>query len=327
VLSWNLDPSLPGAWKLVLKNGTVYSFPDSMNSTNPFCQAVIQIMDRYGNKVKLDRTPKTSSPASCVLTKVTSPNGRTITLTNDNQGRITHITQATDNIGRVVNYSYDAAGRLSTVTDVGGGVTTYAYDDQNRMTTITDARGILYLTNQYDSAGRVVKQTEADNGTYLFNWTPTANTSQARIFDGGNGGGVGTANIVVASGCWGTNGYNRYSAGCTAGYMPLVQQVDVTDPRGYVRRVVFGATGYMASDTYALGQPEQQTFTYAYYADNTLKSVTDALGRTTSFDYDSLGNTTRVTRLDGTSNAVTTTFAYGGIFGQLSSMAQSYQQL
>jgi YD repeat-containing protein len=109
--------------------------------------------------------------------------------------------------------------------------------------------------------------------------------------------------------------------------MPLVQQVDVTDPRGYVRRVVFGATGYMASDTYALGQPEQQTFTYAYYADNTLKSVTDALGRTTSFDYDSLGNTTRVTRLDGTSNAVTTTFAYGGIFGQLSSMAQSYQQL
>jgi RHS repeat-associated protein len=48
--------------------------------------------------------------------------------------------------------------------------------------------------------------------------------------------------------------------------------------------------------------------------------VTDALGRTTSFDYDSLGNTTRVTRLDGTSNAVTTTFAYGGIFGQLSSV-------
>jgi RHS repeat-associated protein len=317
VLSWNLDPSLPGAWKLVLKNGTIYSFPDAMNSTNPFCQAVIQIMDRYGNKIKLDRTPKTNSPSSCVLTKVTSPNGRTITLTNDNQGRIT---QAADNIGRVVNYSYDAAGRLSSVTDVGGGVTTYAYDDQNRMTTITDARGILYLTNQYDSAGRVVRQTEADNGTYLFNWTPTANTSQARIFDGGNGGGVGTANIVVASGCWGTNGYNRYSAGCNAGYMPLVQQVDVTDPRGYVERVVFGATGYMASDTHALGQPEQQTVTYAYYADNTLKSVTDALGRTTSFDYDSLGNTTRVTRLDGTSSAVTSTFAYGGIFGQLSSV-------
>jgi YD repeat-containing protein len=33
-----------------------------------------------------------------------------------------------------------------------------------------------------------------------------------------------------------------------------------------------------------------------------------------------LGNTTRITRLNGTSNAVTTTFAYGGIFGQLSSV-------
>jgi YD repeat-containing protein len=209
VLSWNLDPSLPGAWKLVLKNGTVYSFPDSMNSTNHFCQAVIQIMDRYGNKTKLDRTPKTSSPASCALTKITSPNGRSITLTNDSQGRIT---QATDNIGRTASYSYDAAGRLSMVTDVGGGVTTYTYDDQNRMTTITDARGILYLTNQYDSTGRVIRQIQADNSTYLFNWTPTANTNQAHLYDGGNGGGVGTANIVVASGCWGSNGYNRYSA-------------------------------------------------------------------------------------------------------------------
>jgi YD repeat-containing protein len=82
--------------------------------------------------------------------------------------------------------------------------------------------------------------------------------------------------------------------------MPLVAQVDVTDPRGYVERVVFGSTGYMISDTHALGQPEQQTVTYSYYADNTLQSVTDALGRVTSFDYDGNGNTTRVTRLAGT---------------------------
>ena len=52
--------------------------------------------------------------------------------------------------------------------------------------------------------------------------------------------------------------------------MPLVAQVDVTDPRGYVRRVVF-ASGYITSDTHALGQPEQQTVTYDYYSDNLLQ--------------------------------------------------------
>ena len=66
--------------------------------------------------------------------------------------------------------------------------------------------------------------------------------------------------------------------------MPLVAQVDVTDPRGYIERVVFNSAGYKTSDIRALGQPEQQTTTYSYYADNLLQSVTDALGRVTSFD-------------------------------------------
>ena len=44
-----------------------------------------------------------------------------------------------------MSYTYDTAGRLSTVTDAGGGVTTYTYNDQNQMVTIQDARGIVYL--------------------------------------------------------------------------------------------------------------------------------------------------------------------------------------
>ena len=84
--------------------------------------------------------------------------------------------------------------------------------------------------------------------------------------------------------------------------------------------MVFGPAGYITSDTHALGQPEEQTVTYEYYADNTLKSVTDALGRKTSFDYDANGNRTRVTRLDGTPDAVTTTFTYEPQFNHLASV-------
>jgi RHS repeat-associated protein len=313
LLSWNTDSSLPGSWALHLTDGTIYSFPDSEFTTVVSCQAVLQIQDRYGNKLKIDR-----APGNCALTKVTSPNGRYINFTNDTQLRIT---QATDNAGRSVQYTYDTAGRLSTVTDVNGGVTTYTYDSQNRMLTIQDAKGIVYLTNQYDAAGRVSQQTEADSGTYLFNWT-TANAAQTHFYRSqGTGGGDGGSSVILGNGCWTAIGFNRYdSANCGEGYMPLVAEVDVTDPRGYVRRVVFNDTGYVTSDTHALGQPEEQTTTYDYYADNLLKSVTDSLGRTSTFDYDRNGNTTRVTRLDGTPDAVTTTFAYNGTFNQLSSM-------
>ena len=113
--------------------------------------------------------------ANANLTQITSPNGRSISLTYDALNRIT---SATDNAGRTVSYSYDSGGRLQTVTDVNGGITTFAYDANDLMTSITDARNITYLTNQYDSFGRVIQQTQADGGTYLFNWTPSSNSVQ-----------------------------------------------------------------------------------------------------------------------------------------------------
>jgi RHS repeat-associated protein len=312
LLSPNTDPSIPGFWKLVLKDGTIYSFPESSASTSHFCQAVVGIQDRYGNRVRIDRNGGTN----CRATKITSPNGRYIAFTYDSQGRIT---QASDNAGRTVLYSYDSAGRLSTATDPNGGVTTYTYDDQNRMLTIKDARNIVYLTNQYDSAGRVTRQTQADGSVYQFAWT-AANAAQTHNFvSSGPVGGTG-GSVLTRNGCWGSSGFNRYDPNCGEGYMPLVAQVDVTDPRGYIRRVVFGSTGYITSDTHALGQPEQQTTTFEYYADNALKSVTDGLGRKATYDYDANGNLIRVTRLDGTPDAVTNTLTYEPQFNHLATM-------
>lgn len=301
------DPHCGGCWTMTLKDGTVYTFPMSAGSTTPACQAVLSIQDRYANKLSITRGNH------CQLTNITSPNGRYINFVTDAQQRIT---QATDNIGRSVLYSYDGAGRLSTVTDAGGGVTTFTYDSQNRMLTIEDARNIVYLTNQYDSLGRVSQQTQVDTGTYVFNWT-TANTSQTHFYL--NTGSGGASGVLVKNGCWGANGFDRYDSNCLEGYTPLVSQVDVTDPRGYIRRVIFNSTGYVASDTQALGQPEEQTATYTYYSDNLVSSVTDSLGRTTSYDYDRDGNVKRITRLDGTPDAVTTGITYGA-FDQVASI-------
>ncbi|MBZ5520893.1 MAG: Ig-like domain-containing protein [Acidobacteriia bacterium] len=294
-------------WSVTRKDGTVYVFPESFGQSNSSCQAVIQIIDRHGNQVKLDRS-------GCNLTKITSPNGRYIQIQYDSSNRVV---SATDNIGRSVLYTYDLVGRLSTVTDINGGVTTYTYNDQNRMATIRDARGILYLSNQYDANGRVVQQTQADGSTYLFAWTLTGNANQTHFYQGGS---VTSGTLFQQSNCWNGVSFNRYDPTCQEGYLPLVAQVDVTDPRGYIRRVQFGPTGYKTSDIHALGQPEQQSSTYSYYADNSLHSVTDALGRTTTYDYDAHGNMVRMTRLDGTSGAATTTFTYEPVFQQMATV-------
>jgi hypothetical protein len=81
-ISWTTDPTLPGPWKMVLKDGTTMIFPDGSASVDPVCQAVLLIMDRYGNKVTMDRHPARGG-TGCVLTRITSPHGRYINVTTD----------------------------------------------------------------------------------------------------------------------------------------------------------------------------------------------------------------------------------------------------
>ncbi len=182
-------------------------------------------------------------------------------------------------------------------------MTSYTYDSQHNMLTITDPRNITYLKNQYDSAGRVIEQTQADGSTDKFNWTPSANSSQTWVQKSEPPG----------------SPVNRYSSTDSEGFTGTISNVDVTDPRGYVRHVTFNTYGYTTSDTRAVGQPQQQTTTYQYYADNLLKSVTDTLGRTTAFDYDVNSNTTLTTLLSGTANAVSYVTTYTSPFAELAS--------
>jgi len=317
-LTWD---STAGDWLLTLKDGTRISFPEASGATNGFCQAPTQIVDRYGNTVTLTRTANArNSPTGCNLTQIKSPNGRYINLTHDSSGRIT---QAQDNAGRTVTYTYTSAGELQTVTDPNGGVTTYGYNTLHQMTTVIDPRGNVTMTNQYDSSnlGLVLQQTLADGSTWLFNgWPGDLAVAGGDFFS--DAGSSDADAPIVASGCWGANGFNRYNSSCLEGYTTLASSntVTITDPRGYVRKLSFGPTGSIMSDTHAVGQPEEQTTTYTYYSDNLIQSKTDALGRTTTYDYDANGNLTTMTRLAGTANAVTTSYAYEPRFNQLSSV-------
>jgi len=250
-------------WELKLKDGTVYVFPEY--------QPLSAIRDVHGNQITITRG------VGGKITQVTSPNGRWIQFTYDTSSRIT---QAKDNSGRTVGYQYDTSGRLWKVTDVAGGVTEYTYDSSNRMLTIKDPKNTVYLTNEYNTAGRVITQTQADNSTYEFDYT----------LDGSG----------------------------------KVTQTDVTDPRGYVRRVTFNSSGFIISDTRALGTAQEQIYTYERQSGtNLVTSITDPLDRVTDFTYDTNGNLIEVTRLSGTSDAVTTTFTRDPNFNSITSVTDA----
>ena len=295
--------SQPGdaATFLTTKDGTVYSFLESPGLINPGCQALFGITDRNGNQVTITR----NNDANCTIAQITSPNGRYIQFVYDSSYRVK---TATDNIGRQVQYTYYPSGTLWTVTDANGGVWTYSYDSLNRMTTIEDPRQITYLTNVYTGGGMVYQQYLADGTSYYqFNWTTTSNSQNSTF---AVSGAVPAYNLMEFRSC----------GSCSEGFPALVAQVNVVDPRGYTRQVIFNQYGYTSSDTRALGKPEQKTTTYRYSPDNLASTVTDQLGRITTYSYDVNGNTTSVTQLAGTSNAVTTTMAYDTAFSNLLSV-------
>jgi YD repeat-containing protein len=99
------------------------------------------------------------------LTAIIDASGQTIQVSSDAQGRVTGFTRPG---GDHWALAYDSAGNLTTVTLPDGRTHTFSYDDKHQLVTATDATGALYLKNQYDDSGRVVKQWDADQNLRVF---------------------------------------------------------------------------------------------------------------------------------------------------------------
>ena len=280
-----------GFWTLATADGMFYE----LGANAP----LQRIDDQYNRLVQVFRHGTAVGPETGVVTQVISPNNRWIIFAYDALGRIV---QTRDTLGRVIAYSYDAAGRLASVTDAEGGITHYTYDGQHRMLTIRDPRGTVSLTNEYDGAGRVIRQTLADLSEYRFAYSldPSGAVVRTDVTDprgvvrrvtfDPRGYRVSDTRALGAS-IEQTTTYERAVSGLV---------LSVTDPLG--RRTAFtrDAKGNITSVTRLAGTAQAATTRLTYVPTGgvgigRVARITDPLGQSTSFAYDAAGYPAQVT--------------------------------
>ena len=267
-------PSDQREYTLRFKDGMVWGFNNS--------GLIARQSDRNGNTVSYFRDNFSR------VVRIQEPAGRELVLNYGNPGLgLTNIQLITDPIGRQVRYAYDASGRLQTVTDPAGGITRYTYDSADRMLTLRDSRGITFLTNEYDANGRVIRQTQADNGVWTFAYTSS---------------GTYISQAVVTNPRGHSTTYRFNAAGYQVSETNALGQTTTID-RQTGTNLVLSATDplkrFIRFEHDSLGNvthfidPTGQALSFTYNpSHNKITSITDSLGNITRLEYDGSGNVT-----------------------------------
>ncbi|RUL77760.1 RHS repeat protein [Dyella choica] len=223
-----------------------------------------------------------------------------------------------DRFGNQTLFNYNG-GLLDQMVSPSGRSITLNYDSSNRIVGAIDNSGRA-ISYSYDSAGTLAKVIYPDQTAeqYTYDSSHHLLTMQDRR------GNVTVTNQYDASNrvikqMYADNSSYQFTYATDSNNS--VTATTVTDPNGNKEQVAFDSvSGYPSSDTRAYGTPLAQTTTYVREPSGIVDSQTDALGRTTSYTYDEVGNLLSATRLSGTSNAVTTSFTYISDYNQLASV-------
>ncbi len=248
---------------------------------------LVSLNDRHGNEIQIARD------GAGLPTQIVDSAGRKFGISL-NGSRISAIS---DPLGRVTSYQQDGLGDLTAVTTANGGITQFSYENQ-WLTTLTDPEGIQYLTNSYDTTGRVTEQIDADGHTATFSYGAGQTVFSDSL------GHLTTyhldsdSRITQIIDALGNSELFAYDANHN------VQQY--TDKRGNSWYYDFNQRGNLLLRTDALGY----VINYSYNGTNDLTSIRDQGGfdgqpRTTTFVYDSQGNLTQINRPDGSSQTAT----------------------
>jgi RHS repeat-associated protein len=238
--------------------------------------------------------------ASGQLSTITDPGGRVYTLTWTGS----HITQLKDSAGRTVSYVYDTSNDLTDVYGVGTSRGTtignedhavYAYNTTTHLMTsfrtpknYGGAAGAVTAMT-YDSAERVLTQTDPLGRITTFNYGPSSSPSLV----------AGQTLVTDPSG---HKILYTYSGGLLT-----------SETRGY--GTTAAATSSYTYDPLSLGvstkvDPGGNTTTYSYDDHGNLTSQSDALGYTTNYAYDAMGD--KIESIDPTGLATVNVYDQAG---------------
>ena len=260
--------SEPG-WELTLTNGTTYIFGE--------LAPLEAIRNKQGQQLTITR----ENGLTGNIMQITSPHGRWVKFTYNSSNDITEIK---DNVGRALKYAYNKAGLLESATDPAERTTKYEYNSEGDMTSITDPRGNTYLETEYESGGRVSKQTMANGGTYEFSYAlkegkvesttvtePRANKRKVTF----NSEGYPTSETVgLGSSVEETTSFERQAG---TGFL-----LSSTDARSRKTAYEYNSYGNVTAVTRLAGTSSAQTYKYTYEPDTTeVTKVTDPLGHAT----------------------------------------------
>lgn len=226
------------------------------------------------------------------LLEIVDRHGNAVSV-NRASGTSGNITQITSPNGRYIRFTYEAT-RIKSATDMLGRTVTYDYDASGRLIKVTDPEG-KSESYTYDAAHRMLTVTDKRGNRMLLNEYYTDGRVKTQ---------------TLADGALWQFSY-------TIDANDKITQTNITDPRGYVRRDKFNASGYITEKTLALGQTVQQIYAYERNASNQVSTVTDPLNRKTRFTFDSFGNIKTVTRLADTADAVSESYTYEPTYQQI----------
>jgi len=237
----------------------------------------------------------------------TDPNGLPLS------GRLQSVTNAAGE----TSYAYNLVTNTTSVTYPDKGTATMVYDSYGNLLSSTDPLGNT-TTNVYDTNHNLISVKDPLGNTTAYSYDSNGNKTSSTYPK------TATSNNTTS-----TTGYNQYSEPTsttdelgnarTFNYDANYNPQSVTDASGTLASFLFNANSTLAAGAigFDISASPGMASQFTYDASGDMASRTDALGRTTTYTYDSLGHKTATvtptpTTLAG-GPASTTTYQYDAL--------------
>lgn len=159
--AFGFEPYTTSRYRLTTPDGTSLVLDEALG--------LLEMRDLNGNALVLNRD--LANQVTGVTSTQNTAGGNTTTRVSILRDAVGRIDAIRDPAGKELDYVYDNQGRLSASADREGSVTQFRYENAafpNYLTRIIDPRGVSALRSEYDEAGKLIKQIDADGQMTVF---------------------------------------------------------------------------------------------------------------------------------------------------------------